>query len=112
MSVSLKFSVIVMIRKLDGIHSLRAYIRVEEYDRRRSYSRSPSRSPYILRSRSPTRSYSYSGRSRSVSPRAKRSHRSLSRSRSRSVSLRARSESYPSCSVSRCGPHGNLRIAC
>ncbi|KAM7481606.1 hypothetical protein LguiB_006189 [Lonicera macranthoides] len=99
------------IRKLDGIHSLEAYIRVEEYDRRRSYSRSPSRSPYILRSRSPSRSYSYSGRSRSVSPRAKRSHRFLSRSRSRSVSLRARSESYPSCSVSICGPHGDLRIA-
>ncbi|KAM7481623.1 hypothetical protein LguiB_006206 [Lonicera macranthoides] len=79
----------------------KAYIRVEEYDRRRSYSRSPSRSPYISRSRSPSRSYSYSSRSRSVSPRAKHYRRSLSRSRSRSVSSRARSESYPPRSVSR-----------
>ncbi|CAL5378730.1 unnamed protein product [Camellia sinensis] len=56
-------------------------------------SRSPSRSPYYSRSRSPSRSYSYSSRSRSKSPRAKYSHRSPYRSRSRSVSSRPHSES-------------------
>ncbi|XP_042049823.1 serine/arginine-rich splicing factor SR30-like isoform X1 [Salvia splendens] len=51
----------------------RSYIRVEEFDARRSYSRSPSRSVYS-RSRSPSRSYSDMSRrssasvSRSVSP--------------------------------------------
>ncbi|KAA8545184.1 hypothetical protein F0562_019927 [Nyssa sinensis] len=91
------------IRKLDD--SLfrnqfdRAYIRVMEYDSRRSYSRSRSRSPYMSRSRSPSRSYSYSSRSRS--PRARYSRRSPSRSRSRSVSSRPHSESSRSVSRSR-----------
>ncbi|XP_030474512.2 serine/arginine-rich splicing factor SR30-like isoform X2 [Syzygium oleosum] len=60
----------------------RAYIRVREYDSRRSYSRSPSRSP------------SYSDRSRSRSPRKKYSRRSPSVSPARSVSSRSRSGSY------------------
>ncbi|THF97589.1 hypothetical protein TEA_007591 [Camellia sinensis var. sinensis] len=80
------------IRKLDDSlfrnQFSRAYIRVMEYG-----SRSPSRSPYYSRSRSPSRSYSYSSRSRSKSPRAKYSHRSPYRSRSRSVSSRPHSES-------------------
>ncbi|KAL4588373.1 hypothetical protein LXL04_001257 [Taraxacum kok-saghyz] len=62
------------IRKLDDSlfrnQFSKAYIRVEEYDRR---SRSPS--PYYSRSRSPTHS-----RSRSYSPRDKYSRRSRSRS--------------------------------
>ncbi|XP_075109789.1 serine/arginine-rich splicing factor SR30 isoform X2 [Nicotiana tabacum] len=81
----------------------RAYIQVEEYDKRRSYSRSPSPyysrsksyydkrrsysrspSPYYSRSRSPLQSYS--SRSRSVSPRGKYTRRSLSVSLSRSFS--------------------------
>ncbi|CAA3007062.1 serine/arginine-rich splicing factor SR30-like isoform X1 [Olea europaea var. sylvestris] len=90
------------IRKLDDSlfrnQFSRAYIRVEEYDRRRSYSRSPSRSPYS-RSRSPSRSYS-SYRGRSVSPRAKYSRHASYRSRSRSVSSRSYSLSPPR-SVSR-----------
>ncbi|GLT38005.1 hypothetical protein SLA2020_122810 [Shorea laevis] len=70
------------IRKLDGskfrnAFSSGAYIRVKEYDSRRSYSRSPSRSPY---GRSRSRSPSYSSRSRSRSPRAKYPRQSLSRS--------------------------------
>ncbi|KAI5658720.1 hypothetical protein M9H77_27513 [Catharanthus roseus] len=76
------------IRKLDDSlfrnQFSRAYIRVEEYDKRRSYSRSPSRSPYHSRSRSP--SYSDGSRSRSPLPRVKRSRRSPARSPSRSVS--------------------------
>ncbi|KAJ8572851.1 hypothetical protein K7X08_009362 [Anisodus acutangulus] len=64
----------------------RAYIRVDKYDKRRSYSRSPS--PYYSRSRSYSRSRtprrSYSSQSRSVSPRGKYSRRSVSVSRSRS----------------------------
>ncbi|OMO86731.1 hypothetical protein CCACVL1_09491 [Corchorus capsularis] len=89
------------IRKLDDSEFRnafsRAYIRVKEYDSRRSYSRSPSRSPY---SRSPSRSRSYSSksRSRSKSPRAKYSRQS--RSVSRSVSPRSRSVS-PARSYSR-----------
>ncbi|XP_073105049.1 serine/arginine-rich splicing factor SR30-like isoform X2 [Elaeis guineensis] len=70
----------------------RSYIRVKEYDSKRSLSRSRSRSRSYSRSRSPSRSRSYS-RSRSKSPKAKSSHRSLSRSRSRSVSSRSRSGS-------------------
>ncbi|KAL2468610.1 serine/arginine-rich splicing factor SR30-like [Forsythia ovata] len=90
------------IRKLDDSlfrnQFSRAYIRVEEYDRRRGYSRSLSRSPYS-RSRSPSRSYS-SNRSRSVSPRANYSRRASYRSRSRSASSRSYSVS-PRRSVSR-----------
>lgn len=90
------------IRKLDDSlfrnQFSRAYIRVEEYDRRRGYSRSPGRSPYS-RSRSPSRSYG-SYRSRSVSPRAKYSRRASYRSRSRSISSRSYSVSPPR-SVSR-----------
>lgn len=63
----------------------RSYIRVDKYDKRRSYSRSPSpyysRSRNYSRSRSPRRSYS-----RSVSPRGKYSRRSVSVSPSRSFS--------------------------
>ncbi|KAL1549573.1 Serine/arginine-rich splicing factor sr30, variant 2 [Salvia divinorum] len=76
------------IRKLDDSlfknQFSRSYIRVEEFDARRSYSRSPSRSVYS-RSRSPSCSYSDRSRrssasvSRSVSPRP-----SVSRYRSRS----------------------------
>ncbi|XP_071932419.1 serine/arginine-rich splicing factor SR30-like isoform X1 [Coffea arabica] len=83
------------IRKLDDSlfrnQYSRAYIRVEEYDLRRSFSRSPSRSPGYSRSRSP--GYSYSSRSRSASPRARYSRRSPSRSLSRSVSSGALSDS-------------------
>ncbi|KAL8545527.1 hypothetical protein ACS0TY_005616 [Phlomoides rotata] len=93
------------IRKLDDSlfrnQYSRAYIRVEEYDRRRSYSRSPSRSPYS-RSRSISRSPVDSDRSRSVSPRMERSRRSSSRSRSRSVVSESESES-PRRSVSKFG---------
>ncbi|KAL0384790.1 UNVERIFIED_CONTAM: Serine/arginine-rich splicing factor [Sesamum radiatum] len=67
---------------------------VEEYKRRRSYSRSPSRSPYT-RSRSPTRSSGDRDRSRSASPRVKRSSRASSRSRSRSVASKSQSGSPP-----------------
>ncbi|XP_042436769.1 serine/arginine-rich-splicing factor SR34-like isoform X1 [Zingiber officinale] len=63
----------------------RAYIRVKEYDSKRSLSRS--------RSRSRSYSKSASSRSRSKSPRAKSSRRSLSKSRSRSVSSRSHSAS-------------------
>lgn len=93
-----------------------------EYDSRRSYSRSPSRSPYYTRSRSPSRSYSYSSRSRrfafslvvtrlviwfyfwhrwlrfklcSNSRRGKYSYGPKYRSRSRSVSSQARSDLSP-----------------
>ncbi|KAL1546212.1 serine/arginine-rich splicing factor SR30-like isoform X3 [Salvia divinorum] len=62
----------------------KAYIRVEEYDRRRSYSRSPSKSPY---SRSKSISRSPDDRTRS-----RRSH-------SRSVA--SKSESGSPCSLSR-----------
>ncbi|XP_009771597.1 serine/arginine-rich-splicing factor SR34 isoform X6 [Nicotiana sylvestris] len=76
------------IRKLDDSlfrnQFSRAYIRVEEYDKRRSYSRSPSpyysRGRVYSRSRSPRRSYS------SQSRRGKYSRRSASVSRSRSFS--------------------------
>lgn len=71
----------------------RAYIRVKEYDSRRSFSRSLSRSPYRARSRSFSRSPSYRSRSRSVSPRGKYSRRSPRRYRSRSVSSHSRSGS-------------------
>ncbi|XP_042433107.1 serine/arginine-rich-splicing factor SR34-like isoform X2 [Zingiber officinale] len=73
----------------------RAYIRVKEYDSKRSLSRS--------RSRSHSYSKSASSRSRSKSPRAKSSRRSLSKSRSRSVSSRSHSASKGH-SVSRFGP--------
>ncbi|KAL9378947.1 hypothetical protein Peur_027429 [Populus x canadensis] len=69
----------------------RAYIRVREYDSRRSYSRSPSRSSYVSRSRSRSRSGGYSDRSWSKSPRAKHSRCS----RSVSVSSRSRAGSSP-----------------
>ncbi|KAG6437758.1 hypothetical protein SASPL_102686 [Salvia splendens] len=73
------------IRKLDDSlfrnQFSKAYIRVEEYERRRSYSRSPSKSPYS-RSRSISRSPDDRARSGSASPRKKSSHQSLSRSRS------------------------------
>ncbi|KAL6964723.1 hypothetical protein U1Q18_035781 [Sarracenia purpurea var. burkii] len=104
------------IRKLDDSlfrnQFSRAYIRVKKYDSRRSYSRSPSRSPYYSRNRSPSRSpyysrnrspshsYSYSSKSRSKSPRAKYSYGSPYKSRSRSVSSRPCSEASPR-SVSR-----------
>ncbi|XP_030544842.1 serine/arginine-rich splicing factor SR30-like isoform X4 [Rhodamnia argentea] len=73
----------------------RSYIRVREYDSRRSYSRSPSRSPYYSRSRSPSYSRSYSDRS-GRSPRKKYSRRSPSVSPARSVSSRSHSASYGS----------------
>ncbi|KAL5539483.1 hypothetical protein UlMin_044681 [Ulmus minor] len=96
------------IRKLDDSEFRnafsRAYIRVREYDSRRSYSRSPSNDPrrsysrspshspyYRSRSRSP--SYSYGRRSRSISPRGKYSRRSPSLSPSRSFSSRSHSRS-------------------
>uniref|UniRef100_A0A6N2LEV4 RRM domain-containing protein n=1 Tax=Salix viminalis TaxID=40686 RepID=A0A6N2LEV4_SALVM len=69
----------------------RAYVRVREYDSRRSYSRSPSRSSYVSRSRSRSRSGGYSDRSWSKSPRAKHSRRS----RSVSVSSRSSAGSSP-----------------
>ncbi|WOL11817.1 serine/arginine-rich splicing factor SR30-like [Canna indica] len=68
----------------------RAYIRVKEYDSKRSLSRSRSRSHSYSRSPSPARSRS---RSLSKSPKRKTSRHSLSRSRSRSVSSRSRSVS-------------------
>ncbi|KAJ8752519.1 hypothetical protein K2173_004807 [Erythroxylum novogranatense] len=87
------------IRKLDDSEFRnalsRAYVRVREYDSRRSYSRSPSRSPYLSRrsysrsySRSPSRSRSpcYSYRNRSYSPRVKHSYRYASVSPVGSVS--------------------------
>nr|XP_019706250.1 serine/arginine-rich-splicing factor SR34 isoform X1 [Elaeis guineensis] len=84
------------IRKLDDSEFRnafsRAYIRVKEYDSRRSLSRSRSRSHSYSKSRSPSRSRSHS-RSQSKSPKAKSSRRSLSRSRSRSVSSRSHSGS-------------------
>ncbi|XP_047981688.1 serine/arginine-rich splicing factor SR30-like isoform X4 [Salvia hispanica] len=92
------------IRKLDDSlfrnQFSKAYIRVEEYDRRRSYSRSPSKSPYS-RSRSISRSPGDRARSRSASPRKKSSHQSLSRSRSRSVASKSESGSPRSLSRSR-----------
>ncbi|CAL9037915.1 unnamed protein product [Musa banksii] len=82
------------IRKLDDSEFRnafsRAYIRVKEYDSKRSLSRSRSRSRSNSRSPSPARSRS---RSRSKSPKEKSSRRSLSRSRSRSASSRSRSAS-------------------
>ncbi|KAL9450416.1 hypothetical protein AB3S75_012205 [Citrus x aurantiifolia] len=97
------------IRKLDRSEFRnafsRSYVRVREYDSRRSYSRSPSRSPYYSRSRSrspyysrsrsPSRSWSYSPRSRSYSPRGKYSRRSPSLSPARSASQRSPSGSPP-----------------
>ncbi|XP_038999224.1 serine/arginine-rich splicing factor SR30-like isoform X2 [Hibiscus syriacus] len=71
----------------------RAYIRVEEYDSRHSYSR--SRSPY---SRSRSRGHSYGSSRSRRSPRARYSSRSPPVSRS--VSLRSRSVS-PARSFSR-----------
>ncbi|XP_026456763.1 serine/arginine-rich-splicing factor SR34-like [Papaver somniferum] len=83
------------IRKLDDSEFRnafsRAYVRVKEYDSRRSLSRSRSRSS-SLRSRSRSRSYSRS-KSRSKSLRTKSSRYSVSRSRSRSVSSDSRSAS-------------------
>ncbi|CAL9069096.1 unnamed protein product [Musa banksii] len=82
------------IRKLDDSEFRnafsRAYIRVKEYDSKRSLSRSRSRSRSYSRSPTPPRSRS---RSRSKSPRAKPSRHSLSRSRSRSASSHSRSAS-------------------
>ncbi|KAH9689447.1 serine/arginine-rich-splicing factor SR34 [Citrus sinensis] len=97
------------IRKLDRSEFRnafsRSYVRVREYDSRRSYSRSPSRSPYYSRSRSrspyysrsrsPSRSWSYSPRSRSYSPRGKYSCRSPSLSPARSASQYSPSGSPP-----------------
>ncbi|XP_057961706.1 serine/arginine-rich splicing factor SR30-like isoform X2 [Malania oleifera] len=81
------------IRKLDDSEFRnafsRSYVRVREYDSRRSLSRSYSRSVSRSRSRSLSRSHSYDSRSRSKSPRAKYLHRSLSRSRSMSVASRS-----------------------
>ncbi|XP_006658109.1 serine/arginine-rich-splicing factor SR34 [Oryza brachyantha] len=80
------------IRKLDDSEFKnafsKAYIRVKEYDGKRSRSYSRSRS----RSRSRGRSDSKS-RSPSKSPKGKSSRRSASRSRSRSASSHSRSES-------------------
>ncbi|KAK3200594.1 hypothetical protein Dsin_024009 [Dipteronia sinensis] len=103
----------------------RANVRVREYDSRRGYSRSRSRSPYYSRSRSrspyyarsrsrspyysrsesrspyhsrsqsPVYSHSYSGKERSMSPRDKYTSRSPSVSPARSVSERSRSGSPP-----------------
>lgn len=92
------------IRKLDDSlfrnQFSKGYIRVEEYDRRRSYSRSPSRSPYYSKSKSPSRSHSYDSRTRSYSPRDQYSRRSRSRSISGSES-----SPYP---ASRCGFHSTV----
>ncbi|CAD5196421.1 unnamed protein product, partial [Musa acuminata subsp. malaccensis] len=78
------------IRKLDDSEFRnafsRAYIRVKEYDSKRSLSRSRSRSRSYSRSPTPPRS-------RSRSRRAKPSRHSLSRSRSRSASSHSRSAS-------------------
>nr|XP_043624098.1 serine/arginine-rich splicing factor SR30-like [Erigeron canadensis] len=83
------------IRKLDDSlfrnQFSKGYIRVQEYDRRDSYSRSRSRSPCHSRSSSASRSNSYDSRrsrSRSYSPRG-----NSRRSRSRSISSQPRSES-------------------
>ncbi|PON34482.1 Splicing factor-like protein [Parasponia andersonii] len=99
------------IRKLDDSEFRNAfsqsYIRVREYNSRRSYSgspsydsrtsysRRPSHSPYGYRSRSrsPYHSRSYRGRSRSMSPRGKYSQYSPLLSRSRSISSSPRSRS-------------------
>ncbi|OVA02646.1 RNA recognition motif domain [Macleaya cordata] len=88
------------IRKLDDSEFRnafsRAYIRVKEYESKRSLSRSRSRSRSYSRSKSPSRSRSNSrSKSKSKSPKPKSSRRSLSRSRSRSVSSRSRSGSKP-----------------
>eukprot|EP00262_Sarcandra_glabra_P013344 TRINITY_DN3673_c0_g1_i4.p1 TRINITY_DN3673_c0_g1~~TRINITY_DN3673_c0_g1_i4.p1 ORF type:complete len:273 (+),score=32.40 TRINITY_DN3673_c0_g1_i4:102-920(+) len=93
------------IRKLDDSEFRnafsRAYIRVKEYESKRSLSRSRSRSR--SKGRSPSRSRSNSrSRSRSKSPKVKSSRRSMSRSRSRSISSRSRSGSKPH-SLSRYG---------
>ncbi|XP_051145591.1 serine/arginine-rich splicing factor SR30-like isoform X2 [Andrographis paniculata] len=79
----------------------RAYIRVREYNSRRSYSRSYSSS--YSRSRSPSHSYGYSGRSRSASPREKYSYRGSSQSVS-SVSRSASLSHSESGFRSRSGP--------
>ncbi|KAJ0979804.1 hypothetical protein J5N97_015278 [Dioscorea zingiberensis] len=90
------------IRKLDDSEFrnafARSYIRVKEYDSRRSLSRSRSRSRSFSRSPTPRRHRSYSrsksrSKSGSKSPKVKSSHRSLSRSQSRSVSSHSRSGS-------------------
>ncbi|XP_015570455.2 serine/arginine-rich splicing factor SR30 isoform X1 [Ricinus communis] len=81
----------------------RSYVRVREYDSRRSYSRSPSCGPYDRsrsRSRSRTRSR-HSDWSRSKSPGAKYHSRSLSVSPGRSVSPRSHAGSSPRSSRSR-----------
>ncbi|XP_068318953.1 serine/arginine-rich splicing factor SR30-like isoform X1 [Pyrus communis] len=93
------------IRKLDDSYirvreydSRRSYSRSPSYDYRRSYSRSPSRTPYMSRSPSVSRSYSYGGRSRSISPEATYSRsrsRSWTRSRSPNSSPRPRTLSRP-----------------
>ncbi|XP_068662253.1 serine/arginine-rich splicing factor SR34B-like [Aristolochia californica] len=94
------------IRKLDDSEFrnafTRAYIRVKEYDSKRSGSRSLSRSRSHSRSysksRSPSRSRSYSpirSRSRSKSMKVKSAKHLVSRSRSRSASSRSRSGSRP-----------------
>ncbi|XP_057778126.1 serine/arginine-rich splicing factor SR30-like isoform X2 [Salvia miltiorrhiza] len=99
------------IRKLDDSlfknQFSRAYIRVEEYDGRRSYSRSPSRSVYS-RSRSPSHSYSARSRrssasvSRSVSPPPSASrYRSRSRTPTSSPPERRRGSESPVPSRSR-----------
>ncbi|KAG0483028.1 hypothetical protein HPP92_011112 [Vanilla planifolia] len=87
------------IRKLDDSEFRnafsRAYIRVREYDPKRSMSRSRSRSRSYSKSPSRSRSYSHS---RSKSPKAKPTHKS----RSRSASSRSRSHSKER-SLSGCG---------
>ncbi|XXG84247.1 hypothetical protein AAC387_Pa10g1802 [Persea americana] len=87
------------IRKLDDSEFRnafsRSYIRVKEYDSKRSLSRSRSRSRSDSKSRSPSRSRSHSrSKSLSKSPKVKGSRRSISRSRSGSDS-RSRSGSRP-----------------
>ncbi|KAL0903300.1 hypothetical protein M5K25_027669 [Dendrobium thyrsiflorum] len=89
------------IRKLDDSEFRNAfsksYIRVREYDSKRSLSRSRSRSRSNGRSPSRNRSYSHSrSRSRSKSPKPKSARRSHSKSRSRSVSSHSRSGSKDS----------------
>ncbi|CAK9328403.1 unnamed protein product [Citrullus colocynthis] len=110
------------IRKLDDSEFRnafsRAYVRVKEYDSRRSYSRSPSRdsrrseysrspsrSPYRERGRSRSRSRSrtlsrsrgrsHSGRSTSLSPRHKHSRRSRSISEQSPSKSLTRFASFP-----------------
>ncbi|XP_008800816.1 serine/arginine-rich splicing factor SR30-like [Phoenix dactylifera] len=92
------------VRKLDDSEFRnafsRAYIRVREYDSRRSLSRSRSRSNSRSRSPSCSRSYSRSrSRSQSESPRGRSASRTFSRSRSRSASSHSRSGSK-GCSLS------------